>query len=117
MKNYSASLSRSQKRHPNCPRRLGTPRLDQLPTKTGKVGIFGIGETNDRGLRLLEFARSHQHSLTNTLHQHKPSSRQTCYKQTSSQTDRFHTSAATVQLQHHQTQERFLAKTSTMTMT
>ena len=37
----------------------------------GTVRRFGIGETNDRGLRLLEFARSHCLTLANTLHLHK----------------------------------------------
>ena len=37
----------------------------------GTVGRFSIGETNDRGLRLLEFARSHSLTLANTLHPHK----------------------------------------------
>lgn len=37
----------------------------------GTVGRFGIGTTNDRGLRLLEFARSHSLTLANTLHPHK----------------------------------------------
>ena len=37
------------------------------------VGRFGISETNDRGLRLLEFARSHCLTLANTLHPHKMS--------------------------------------------
>ena len=37
----------------------------------GTVGRFGISETNDGGLRLLEFARSHCLALANTLHPHK----------------------------------------------
>ena len=39
----------------------------------GTAGKFGFGETNDRGVRLLEFARSHHLTLANTLHPHKPS--------------------------------------------
>ena len=39
----------------------------------GTAGRFGIGETNDRGQRLLEFARKHRLTLANTLHPHKPS--------------------------------------------
>jgi exonuclease III len=38
---------------------------------SGTVGRFGAGETNDRGLRLLEFASSHRLTLANTLHPHK----------------------------------------------
>ena len=39
----------------------------------GTVGRFGHGQTNERGLRLLEFARSHRLTLANTLHPHKTS--------------------------------------------
>ena len=34
----------------------------------GTVGKFGLGETNERGLRLLEFAKSHHLTLANTLY-------------------------------------------------
>ena len=44
---------------------------DAYENWAGTVGRFGIGETNDRGLRLLEFARSHCLTLANTLHPHK----------------------------------------------
>ena len=37
----------------------------------GTVRRFGIGETNDRGWRLVEFAESHQLTLANTLHPYK----------------------------------------------
>ena len=40
---------------------------------SGTVGRFGIGETNDRGLRLLEFAKSHKLTIANTLYPHKKS--------------------------------------------
>ena len=43
----------------------------------GTVGRFGIGETNDRGLRLLEFASTHKLTLANTLHIHNLSRRTT----------------------------------------
>ena len=43
----------------------------------GTVGRFGTGETNDRGLRLLEFASSHKLTIANTLYPHKPSRRTT----------------------------------------
>ena len=39
----------------------------------GTVGKFGWGETNDRGLRLLEFAKSNRLTLANTLHPQKKS--------------------------------------------
>ncbi|KAI8512774.1 hypothetical protein Bbelb_094130 [Branchiostoma belcheri] len=39
----------------------------------GTVGRCGIGETNDRGYRLLEFAHSQKLTLANTHHRHKPS--------------------------------------------
>lgn len=39
----------------------------------GTVGRFAFGTTNDRGLRLLEFAKTHNLTLANTLHPHKPS--------------------------------------------
>ena len=44
---------------------------DAFDTWAGTVGRFGLGQTNDRGLRLLEFARSHSLTLANTLHPHK----------------------------------------------
>ena len=44
---------------------------DAYENWAGTVGRFGIGETSDRGLRLLDFARSHCLTLTNTLHPHK----------------------------------------------
>ena len=37
----------------------------------GTVGQFSTGECNDRGIRLLEFAKSHSLTLANTLHPHK----------------------------------------------
>ena len=43
----------------------------------GTVGRYGIGETNDRGLRLLEFAQHHRLTITNTLYPHKLSRRTT----------------------------------------
>ena len=43
----------------------------------GTVGRFSTGETNDRGLRLLEFAHSHRLTLANTLFPHKSSRRKT----------------------------------------
>ena len=40
---------------------------------SGTVGKFGWSETNDRGVRLLEFAQSHRMTIANTLHPHKKS--------------------------------------------
>jgi len=37
----------------------------------GTVGRYGLGTTNDRGIRLLKFAKSHNLTLANTLHPHK----------------------------------------------
>ena len=45
--------------------------LDAYQQWAGTVGRFCIGKTNDRGLRLLEFASSHKLTLPNTLHPHK----------------------------------------------
>ena len=44
---------------------------------SGTVGQFGVGDTNDRGIRLLEFARSHKLTIANTLYPHKMSRRTT----------------------------------------
>ena len=44
---------------------------DAYKNWAGTVRRFGIGETNNRGLRLLEFARSHCLTLANTLCPHK----------------------------------------------
>ena len=41
------------------------------------VGRYGLGETNDRGLRLLEFASSHRLIIANTLYPNKMSRRTT----------------------------------------
>ena len=43
----------------------------------GTVGRYGTGETNDRGLRLLEFASSKRLTIANTLYPHKLSRRTT----------------------------------------
>ncbi|MGL4418375.1 MAG: reverse transcriptase domain-containing protein [Plesiomonas shigelloides] len=50
---------------------------DAFQQWAGTVGKFGLGETNDRGLRLLEFAQSHRLTVANTLHPHKKSRRVT----------------------------------------
>ena len=36
----------------------------------GTIGRFGIEETNNRGLRLLKFSKSHRRIFANTLHLH-----------------------------------------------
>ena len=43
----------------------------------GTTGKFSNEETNDRGLRLLEFAAKHKMTLANTLHPHKKSRKTT----------------------------------------
>ena len=43
----------------------------------GTIGQYGTGETNERGLRLLEFASSQRLTIANTLFPHKPSRRTT----------------------------------------
>ena len=43
----------------------------------GTVGRFGVGESNDRGMRLLECASKHKLTLANTLFPHKTSRRTT----------------------------------------
>ena len=57
-----------------------TPKKDTLVVQVGPdayqrwagtVGRFGIGETNDRGWRLLEFANNPRLTLANTLHSNK----------------------------------------------
>ena len=50
---------------------------DAYENWAGTVGRYGTGKTNDRGLRLLEFASSHQLTITNTLYPHKISRRTT----------------------------------------
>ena len=50
---------------------------DAYKVWAGTVGRYGVGETNDRGLRLLEFASSHRYTIANTLHPHKISRRTT----------------------------------------
>ena len=37
----------------------------------GTIGRCGIGETNDRGRRLPEFAKSHRLTFANTVHPHR----------------------------------------------
>ena len=54
--------------------KIGTDAYTHWP---GTVGQFGVGETNERGLRLLEFASSHKLTIANTLHPHKLSRRTT----------------------------------------
>ena len=43
----------------------------------GTIGQYGTGETNERGLRLLEFASNQRLTIANTLFPHKPSRRTT----------------------------------------
>ncbi|XP_025098384.1 uncharacterized protein LOC112566419 [Pomacea canaliculata] len=46
---------------------------DAFEKWAGTVGQYGLGTTNDRGWRLLEFAGTHKMTLANTLFPHKPS--------------------------------------------
>lgn len=50
--------------------KIGPDAYDQW---AGTTGRFTIGETNDRGLRLLEFASTHRLTIANSLFPHKPS--------------------------------------------
>ena len=50
---------------------------DSYKDWSGTVGRFGTGQTNARGLRLLEFGKHHQLTLANTLHPQKISRRTT----------------------------------------
>jgi len=52
--------------------KVGPDAHDNWASMAGK---YGRGETNERGLRLLEFARYNKLVLANTLHPHKPSRR------------------------------------------
>ena len=52
-------------------------RPDAYEVWPGTVGRYGVGETNDRGLRLLEFASSHRLTIANTLYPNKTSRRTT----------------------------------------
>ncbi|XP_064625969.1 craniofacial development protein 2-like [Lineus longissimus] len=54
--------------------KVGPDAFDQW---AGTVGRFGLGKTNDRGYRLLEFACSQKLTIANTPHTHKPSRRAT----------------------------------------
>ena len=45
--------------------KIGPDAYEMWP---GTVGRYGVGETNDRGLRLLEFASSHRLTIANTLY-------------------------------------------------
>ena len=44
----------------------------------GTVGKFGLGDTNDRVLELLDFAKRHQLMAATTLFDHKTSRKTTC---------------------------------------
>ena len=50
---------------------------DAYDNWAGTVGQYGTGNTNDRGLRLLEFAGSQRLTIANTLYPHKLSRRTT----------------------------------------
>ena len=67
--------------------KVGPDAYQQWP---GTVGKFGWGETNDREMRLLEFAQSHCLTLANTLHPHRQS-RTINWQSTGRRTGRFQT--------------------------
>ena len=50
---------------------------DAYDSWKGTIGKFGLGETNERGQKLLEFAKRHQLTAANTLFNHKTSRRTT----------------------------------------
>lgn len=54
--------------------KIGPDACNDFP---GTVGQFGVGDTNDRGLRLLEFACTYKLTIANTLYPHKDSRRTT----------------------------------------
>ena len=60
---------------------------DAYPHWAGTVGRFCIGETNDRGWRLLELEKSHQLTLANALQPHKLSRTATWHAQVHNQID------------------------------
>ena len=73
------------------------------------MGSFGIWETNDRGWRLREFAKSHRLILANTLHPHKLSMSMTAtwhapYGQV--RPDRLYPDNPTLQVQHQQSNHK-----------
>ena len=54
--------------------RVGPDAHEEWP---GTAGKFGFGSTNERGLRLLEFAKLHNMVIANTKYKHKQSRRVT----------------------------------------
>ena len=67
--------------------RVGTNDAESMPEVVGK---YTLGETNERGLRLLQFCSVNKYVLTNTIYKHKPNRRFTWISQdgkTKSQTD------------------------------
>ena len=54
--------------------KIGPDAYDVWP---GTVGRYGVGETNDRGLRLLEIPSSHRLTIANILYPYKTSRRTT----------------------------------------
>ena len=67
--------------------RVGTNHAESMPEVIGK---YTLGETNERGLRLLQFCSVNKYVLTNTIYKHKPNRRFTWISQdgkTKSQTD------------------------------
>ena len=52
--------------------RVGTNYTESMPEVVGK---YSLGETNERGLRLLQFCSLNKYVLTNTIYKHKPNRR------------------------------------------
>ena len=48
---------------------VGTNYTESMPEVVGKCSL---GETNERGLRLLQFCFLNKYPLTNTIYKHKP---------------------------------------------
>ena len=52
--------------------RVGTNHAESMPEVVGK---YTLGETNERGPRLLQFCSVNKYVLTNTIYKHKPNRR------------------------------------------
>ena len=52
--------------------KVGTNYTESMPDVVGK---YSLGETNERGLRLLQFCSLNKYVLTNTVYNHKPNRR------------------------------------------
>ena len=74
----ASSWSNTKAGHSTCTRWLECERWRRCTRRLGRIcGPFCNPETNDRGLKLLDFATYNNLVLTNTLGNHKPSRRWT----------------------------------------